>query len=460
MTTLSKTLTILLVVLAVGAGLVVWKAKFGGGLHGGLAEGGAITKLTKEDMQALLKDANPLALQQLSQNPELVQKQVDSIKEFLAVANEARKEGLADKPAIKTFLEFIRTQIIGANYDKEKNKDKDALPPFSLIKEEEINAFYQNQSHEKDFNELVAAIKEQGNEDGQQSPDPTEEQLKQLREQYAKSSIYAEEAEKEGDKLGEEFWRKTKLQVGLQQAAFLNQLYADQVLKDKVKVSDEEVQQYIASHPEFDLSAKKAKAEELLKKAKAGEDFAKLADENSEDPGTKGKGGLYKDVQMKQMQPVFEQAALALQPGQVADQLVETPYGYHIIKLERKGATKDKDGKEQETYDVRHILISTMFNDPKNPFSQPMSVKDKATNELKEEKTQKLLDDIKAKNPIEVEAFEVPKPSDEDVKKMQEQMMQRQMPQGLGGEDEDEAPTAPKGKTPSKPETKPEPKKK
>lgn len=449
MSTLAKTLTVLLIVLAAGAGLVVWKAKVGDA-HGHGA-GKAITKLTKEDMQALLKDANPMALKQLAENPELKQKQVESIKEFLAVANEARKEGLADNPQIKTFLEFIRGQIIATNYDKEKNKDKDALPPFSLIKKEDVDAFYQNPANEKSFNELVEAIKEQGKEEGQETPDPTEEQLAQLKEQYGKVRIYEKEAEEAGDKLNAEFWRKTDLQVGLQQAAFLNQLYAEKVLKDKVKVTDEEVKQYIAAHPELDSSSKKAKADEILKRAKSGEDFAKLADEVSEDPGTKGKGGLYENVKMKQMQPAFEQAALALEPGQISDNLIETPFGYHIIKLEKKGTTKDKEGKEEPTYSVRHILISTMYSDPKNPFGRPVSMADKAKADLQEEKTKKILDEIKAKNPIEVEDFEVPKPSDEDLKKMQEQMMQRQMPQGLGGAEDEEAPAEPKAKTPAKP---------
>lgn len=444
MTTLGKTLTVLAVILAIGVGLVVWKNRIGGTRH----DDENLNKISKEDMQLLLKDVNPLMLKRLSEDPDAKKKYTESLQQFLAVSNEARAEGLANDPKIKPFLEFIRAQVIASSYDREKNKDKGAaLPPFSFIKKEEVDAFYQNPDNEAGFNELYKALIAQGKEENPDAPEPSAEQIQQLKEQYAKVKIYETEAEEA--KLGDEFDRKVALQVKLQQAALLNQVFAQKTLKDKVAVTDEEVQQYIAAHPEFDPKAKKAKAEEILQRAKSGEDFAKLANEYSEDPGNKDfktgapQGGLYKDVKKGQMMPEFEQAALALEPGQIADAPVETKYGYHIIKLERKGATKDKDGKEQDTYDVRHILISTLFKDPENPLGQPIPVTDKIKADLEEEKAKKVLDEIKAKNPVEVEDFEVPKPSDEQMQQLQQQMMQQQMPPGVSAPpsgDEDAAP--------------------
>jgi parvulin-like peptidyl-prolyl isomerase len=88
------------------------------------------------------------------------------------------------------------------------------------------------------------------------------------------------------------------------------------------------------------------KAQELLDRIRKGEDFAKLAKENSDDPGSKDKGGEYDFFGRGKMVPEFDKAAFALKPGEVSD-LVETQFGYHIIKLEEKrtGANPSTDQK-------------------------------------------------------------------------------------------------------------------
>ena len=78
----------------------------------------------------------------------------------------------------------------------------------------------------------------------------------------------------------------------------------------------------------------KKKAEELLERARNGEDFAKLARENSEDAGSAQYGGDYVFGKGR-MDPEFEKAAFSLKPGEISG-LVKTTYGYHIIKLEEK----------------------------------------------------------------------------------------------------------------------------
>ncbi len=83
------------------------------------------------------------------------------------------------------------------------------------------------------------------------------------------------------------------------------------------------------------------KAVDILKRIRNGEDFATLASEVSEDPGSKAQGGDLGFFQKGRMVPEFEKAAFALKPGEVSD-IVKTPFGFHIIKVEeKKAATRE-----------------------------------------------------------------------------------------------------------------------
>ncbi|MBD3383796.1 hypothetical protein GF407_02615 [candidate division KSB1 bacterium] len=73
-------------------------------------------------------------------------------------------------------------------------------------------------------------------------------------------------------------------------------------------------------------------AQEVLEKAREGADFAELAKKYSDDPGSKEKGGLYENFGRGRMVKAFEEAAFNLPIGSISD-LVETQYGYHIIKV-------------------------------------------------------------------------------------------------------------------------------
>jgi peptidyl-prolyl cis-trans isomerase C len=82
----------------------------------------------------------------------------------------------------------------------------------------------------------------------------------------------------------------------------------------------------------------RTKIDDILKRVRAGEDFAKLAKEHSDD-GSKDQGGDLGFFVREKMVPPFSEAAFALKPGEVSD-VVTTQFGYHIIKLaERKEPT-------------------------------------------------------------------------------------------------------------------------
>ena len=132
--------------------------------------------------------------------------------------------------------------------------------------------------------------------------------------------------------------------------------YASLTLAAKYEPTDKEIQDYynrnsktVFTHPEqvharhillmvaagandSEKAKAKDKAMEVLKQALAGADFAKLAAAYSEDPSTRLQGGDLGTFGRGQMIKPFEDAVFAMKPGQI--RMVETHYGFHIVKLE------------------------------------------------------------------------------------------------------------------------------
>jgi peptidyl-prolyl cis-trans isomerase D len=99
-----------------------------------------------------------------------------------------------------------------------------------------------------------------------------------------------------------------------------------------------------------DDAAVKTAAEDVLKQAKAGADFAALAKKYSEDEASAKNGGDLDYFGKGKMVPEFDQVAFTLAPGQVSD-LVKTQYGYHVIKVVDK-----KPGTTRPLAEVRQQL--------------------------------------------------------------------------------------------------------
>jgi peptidyl-prolyl cis-trans isomerase C len=124
--------------------------------------------------------------------------------------------------------------------------------------------------------------------------------------------------------------------------------------------------------------AAKAKATDLLKQVKAGKDFAELAKQHSQDPGSAVQGGDLGFFQQGQMVGAFERAAFALKPGEVSD-IVETPFGFHIIKMAEKQAAR--------TVPIEEV---------KPQIEQFLQ------NQQRQQKTQAFIESLKSKGKVEV----------------------------------------------------------
>lgn len=132
--------------------------------------------------------------------------------------------------------------------------------------------------------------------------------------------------------------------------------YIEDHIQEGVSISKQEVEQFYQDNPDsfklperirarhilLSLDSKaeisvrqqvRARMEKLSDRVTRGEDFAKLAQEFSEDSGSAQRGGDLGLFARGVMVPTFEQAAFALQIGEVSG-IVESPFGLHLIKLE------------------------------------------------------------------------------------------------------------------------------
>lgn len=143
------------------------------------------------------------------------------------------------------------------------------------------------------------------------------------------------------------------------------------LMAEGIEVTDEEIQTYFdenkdsfaqteqveASHI---LVEDEATAKEVLEKINAGEDFAELAKEYSTDTSNAENGGELGFFGTGEMVEPFEKAAFALEVGAVSD-VVETEFGFHIIKVTDKKEAKEavfEDHKEE----IKEILIEEKMN--------------------------------------------------------------------------------------------------
>lgn len=162
--------------------------------------------------------------------------------------------------------------------------------------------------------------------------------------------------------VSEEFYTDL-MQVQLLQYKLWEKTTAD------VKVTDEEVRQYFNQHqadyktePDTVTAAHilikdKTRAEEVLNKAKAGEDFAALAKQYSEDEATKDDGGNLGEFTYNEQPQEISIAAFALEPGDISG-LIKADDGYHIIRVFDKKINPVKPFEEVKS-EISDMVLSS-----------------------------------------------------------------------------------------------------
>lgn len=138
-------------------------------------------------------------------------------------------------------------------------------------------------------------------------------------------------------------------------------LLQEQAASEDIEISEEEMQKYYdrmktevqASHI---LVKDEETAKEVKQKLEDGQSFDTLASEYSQD-GSAQQGGKLGYFSVGKMTPKFEDAAYALEVGEVSDP-VETQFGYHIIKVTDKRDVEDVESFEDAKADIKRTITS------------------------------------------------------------------------------------------------------
>lgn len=390
-------------ILVIAGGLAAWRLKMTT-VRAAKRESAILRQLTVDDIKLLIKSQASYDSEKagnIVRSTESRKAFVKGLKEYLSLAARARREGLTEDNDSRLNLQIKENGLLAELY---LSKQKKQNPSFK-ISDDQIKSFWSNSDNEKQFKaEMLAlyavqdaAAELMGSTLGRQ-PEPQGEGLQKARREWAKARLLSDMARADAAFFGQ---HDVQLRLQILEAGVLSTAYLAKYWKERIKATDMDMAVYLKGHPEWDLTKKRLKAEQVLRRALAGEDFVSLAKEFSEDRATRDKGGFYDSYEVGVgLWKEVEDAALKLQPGQIADKLVETKDGYHIVQLVDRTVVKRDDGTEAVYVSLRHILLQRRFEDPTvnraatplpPPFKTPEEIAKVA---IEKEKRQRFVDEI------------------------------------------------------------------
>ena len=246
---------------------------------------------------------------------------------------------------VDSFEQMIRTQLLGQMV-------RDVLSANLFVSDEDVLASYKDQIEQ-------AKIR-----------------FVQLPSSSMASEVIASPEEIEA------YFDEHKEELRIPERRVVDYLLLDQnALRDTIELSDDELFEYYEANPEEFTQEEQVRARHILlqvggdrteqqaeeqmlairDRLEAGEDFATVATELSDDPGSKAQGGDLGFFGRGQMIGEFEEAAFSAVPGEVVGP-VKTNFGYHLIQVEeRRDAGRSSFAEAQEQ--IRSLLLNQRSQD-------------------------------------------------------------------------------------------------
>jgi peptidyl-prolyl cis-trans isomerase C len=368
------------------AAIVVVAALAAGGLLAqkySTSSGSQSYNLTARDMEILVGEIMPPPQQQaMATSAEQKQNFAKRLKELLALAQAAEQKGFADKPDVQSQINLQTDIALRDAFDK-KN-------PGVKLEDGEIDKYLTD--HPQEFDSFL-------NANPQFKPQASGPQAEGMKKEFAQIKVLAGRARQQNLHQDETF----KIRSLLERSNVLARAFVTDLQENGNLVSDSDIETYYKEHPEefeevrarhilVSTSAEdephtphpgkdekeahadkpktltkeeaKKKAQAILERIRKGEDFAKLAEENSDDPASKVKGGDMGYFPKGMMVPEFDKVAFALKIGELSD-VFESQFGFHIIRIEdhRNKPIADEATKKQITDKVKQTKLEAAIKE-------------------------------------------------------------------------------------------------